>query len=72
MHWIRDRIIFWSRDKSPKFFERLKVKNELFSEWTVHPTKINIIYPNNEQYIFYTPKVPAEWWKNGNYDGFFK
>jgi hypothetical protein len=72
MHWIRGRIIFWSRDKSPKFFERLKAKNEFFNEWTVHDKKINIIYPNNEQYIFYVPKVPQEWWNNGNYDFFFK
>jgi hypothetical protein len=72
MHWIRGRIIFWSRDKSPKFFERLKAKNEFFNEWTVHDKKINIIYPNNEQYIFYVPKVPQEWWNSGNYDFFFK
>ena len=72
MKRIHGKIIFWSRDKSPKFFERLKAKNKLFDKWTVHDKKINIIYPNNEQYIFYIPKVPMEWWKNGNYDWFFK
>ena len=29
--------------------------------------KINIIYPNNEQYIFYLPKLPPEWWNKKLY-----
>jgi|TARA_B110000091_G_scaffold33322_1_gene35114 hypothetical protein len=60
---IRGKIVIWSRDKSPKFFERLKEgKPDIFSDWNVHDKKINILYPNNEQYIFYYVKIPREWW----------
>ena len=65
---IHSKFIFWSRDKSPKFFEKLKEgRPDLFKDWIVHDEKINIIYPNNEQYVFYLPKLPQEWWKNGTY-----
>ena len=65
---IHGKVIFWSRDKSPKFFETLKEgRPDLFKDWIVHDEKINIIYPNNEQYVFYLPKLPQEYWKMGNY-----
>ena len=64
---LRGKIVFWSRDKSPKFFEKLKEDIPIFKNWIVHDEKINIIYPDNKQYVFYTPKLPAEWWKAGSY-----
>jgi hypothetical protein len=55
LHHCREHdLIFWSRDKSNKFFKRLKKgRPDIFSGWTVHEDKIEIIYPDNEQYIFY-------------------
>ena len=51
---LDNKLIYWSRDKSPKFFERLKEgRPDVFSEWQVHPSKLEIIYPDNNQYIFY-------------------
>jgi hypothetical protein len=51
-------LIYWSRDKSPNFFHKLKAgRPDVFSEWEVHPEKIEIIYPNNHQYIFYKGDV---------------
>jgi len=65
LKWIRGKLVIWSRDKSPKFFERLKEgRPDIFSDWEVHDKKINILYPNNEQYIFYHVKVPREWFNN--------
>ena len=53
-----NKLIYWSRDKSPKFFERLKIAQPtLFEDWQVHPAKIEIIYPNNKQYIFFTGDI---------------
>jgi len=51
-------LVFWSRDKSNKFFKRLKLgRPDIFSNWEVHPDKIEIIYPDNEQYIFYRGNI---------------
>jgi hypothetical protein len=59
MKYIRGKIIFWSRDKSPKFFEKLKEgRPDVFFGWQVLEKKINIIYADNEQYIFYVSKLP--------------
>ena len=62
MKYVRGKVIFWSRDKSSKFFQRLKEgRPDVFSGWTVHKKKINIIYADNEQYIFYISKMqPGE------------
>ena len=61
MKRIRGKVIFWSRDKSSKFFKRLKEgRPDIFSNWTVHNKKINIIYADNKQYIFYISKLPAD------------
>jgi hypothetical protein len=47
-------LVFCSRTKSPALFNRLKNSNlELFKDWEVYPTKLRIIYPDNNQYIFY-------------------
>jgi len=52
-------LIYWSRDKSSKFFEKLKEgRPDVFSEWQVHPAKINIMRTENTvsdnfQSIFY-------------------
>jgi len=59
MKYIRGKIIFWSRDKSPKFFQKLKEgRPDVFFGWQVYEKKINIIYADNEQYIFYVSKMP--------------
>ena len=56
-------LIYWSRDKSPKFFKRLKAgRPDIFSEWQVHPAKINIMrnektVSDNYQSIFYTGDI---------------
>mgnify|MGYP006086011841 FL=1 len=58
LEYLNHKLIFWSRDKSPKFFERLKDgRPDIFSKWKVHPNKLEIIYPNNNQYVFYTGDV---------------
>lgn len=47
-------LIIWTRDKSKGFFNRLKKgRSDIFNEWYIHPEKIPVIYPNNEQYVFY-------------------
>ena len=49
------KVAYWSRDRSPLFFHKLlKELPDLFEEWEVHPEKLEIIYPNNKQYIFYS------------------
>ena len=60
---LDNKLIYWSRDKSPKFFERLKAgRPDIFSEWQVHPTKINIMrnektVKDNYQNIFFTGDI---------------
>jgi hypothetical protein len=55
--------VYWSRDKSPKFFERLKKgRSDVFANWEVHPDKINIMrtpetITDNCQSIFYTGNI---------------
>ena len=66
--YLEHNIVYWSRDKSPDFFHRLKkAKPEFFDPpednelgmipWEIHPEKINIIYPNNMQYVFYCGQI---------------
>ena len=56
-------LIYWSRDKSSKFFERLKKgRPDIFSEWQVHPEKINLMRTENTttdnfQNVFYTGNI---------------
>ena len=51
-------LIIWSRDKSPSFFKRLKAgRPDIFSDWQVYDEKVNILYKNNPQYIFYTGDI---------------
>jgi hypothetical protein len=58
LEYLNHKLIFWSRDKSPKFFHRLKDgRPDVFSKWEVHPDKLEIIYPNNNQYVFYNGDV---------------
>tara|TARA_B100000809_G_scaffold240392_1_gene262658 strand:- start:1305 stop:1889 length:585 start_codon:yes stop_codon:yes gene_type:complete len=57
-HCRKHDLVFWSRDKSNKFFKRLKKgRPDIFSNWEVHPDKLEIIYPDNEQYIFYRGNI---------------
>tara|TARA_Y100000385_G_scaffold59774_1_gene57934 strand:+ start:26659 stop:27228 length:570 start_codon:yes stop_codon:yes gene_type:complete len=60
---LDNKLIYWSRDKSPKFFERLKAgRPDIFSDWKVHPDKVNIMrtagtVSDNYQSIFYTGDI---------------
>jgi hypothetical protein len=63
LKYLDNKLIYWSRDKSPKFFERLKKgRPDIFSEWQVHPDKINIMrtadtITDNYQNIFYNGDI---------------
>jgi len=58
LRYLNHKLIYWSRDKSPKFFHRLKKgRPDIFSEWKVHPNRLQIIYPDNNQYIFYKGNI---------------
>ena len=49
------KLIVWSREKSPSFFRRIKeARPDIFSEWVVHPDKIELKLKDNFQSIFYT------------------
>jgi hypothetical protein len=48
-------FLFWSRDKSKGFFDKIS-KIKLFEEWRVYPEKIAITKPKNQQYIMYCGK----------------
>ena len=48
-------LIIWSRDSSAGFFKRLKAgRPDIFSNWHVHNEKVEILWRNNVQHIFYT------------------
>ncbi len=56
-------FLFWSRDKGSRFFERIKTaRADVFSQWKVHPEKVEILYKDNFQGIFYLNRShdPAE------------
>ncbi len=47
-------FLFWSRDKGSRFFERIKAaRADVFSHWKVHSGKLEILYKDNFQGIFY-------------------
>jgi hypothetical protein len=46
-------FIFWSRDKSKGFFEKIS-KHIMFEDWKVYPKSVEILYKNNFQHIMYT------------------
>jgi hypothetical protein len=55
---LDNKLIYWSRDKSPNFFYKLKKgRPDVFNEWYIHPEKLEIIHPDNNQYIFYTGDI---------------
>lgn len=54
---LRDRykLFFWSRDKGIGFFKRIKaVRRDLFENWTVHDSIIELLFEDNHQGIIYT------------------
>lgn len=52
------KLIIWSRDKGPRFFNRIKKdRTDLFRDWYVHPKKIELMYKNNWQSIFYKGNI---------------
>lgn len=46
-------FIFWSRDKSKGFFEKIS-KHKMFKDWRVFPKPVEILYKDNFQHIMYT------------------
>ena len=51
----RYKLFFWSRDKGISFFKRIKkVRSDLFENWTVHNSIIELLFENNYQGIIYT------------------
>lgn len=53
--WNEYPFIFWSRDKGPGFFTKLKAaRPDVFSEWVVHDDLIPIMHATNIQGIIYT------------------
>ena len=63
LQYLNHKLVYWSRDKSPMFFERLKKgRSDVFANWEVHPDKINIMrtaetITDNYQSIFYTGNI---------------
>ena len=54
LNLLKYKCVIWSRDKSKGFFVKLKAaRPDIFNDWKIYPTKLNILYPNNNQYIFY-------------------
>ena len=45
-------FLFWSRDKSKGFFDKIS-KTSLFQDWRVHPDRIALTKKKNLQYIMY-------------------
>jgi len=47
-------FVFWSRDKSPSFFKKIKiVRSDLFNNWQIYPDSIELYYKDNHQRIMY-------------------
>ncbi len=58
-HWemLKNQYSFfyWSREKGPNFFKRIKLlRPDVFSRWQVWPDNIELLWENNWQGIFYT------------------
>ena len=48
------KLVIWSRDKSPGFFNRLKLgRPDIFSDWNIS-FPIELMFKNNYHHIFYT------------------
>lgn len=57
LNLLRDqyKLFIWSRDRGNRFFQRIKQhRPDVFGDWTVHPDKINLMWPNNDQGLIYT------------------
>lgn len=47
-------FIFWTRDKGARFFERLKkARADVFTDWEVYPSTVELLYEGNHQGVFY-------------------
>ena len=52
------KLFFWSRDKGTGFFKRIKtVRNDVFADWQVHDTPVEILWKDNIQGIIYTGDI---------------
>jgi hypothetical protein len=48
-------FIFWSRDRGPSFFYRIKnARPDVFGEWEIYPYTVDILWRDNYQGIMYT------------------
>jgi len=60
---LESPLIIWTREFSKGFFIRLKkARPDVFSNWSVHPTTLQIGRPphkkaDNQQYVFYTGDI---------------
>ena len=51
-------MFFWSRDKGTGFFKRIKsARNDVFADWQVHDTPVEILWKDNVQGIIYTGDI---------------
>ena len=51
-------LIIWSRDRSGKFFERLKRgRPDIFEDWELYKDPVELIYKDSYQNIFYTGDI---------------
>lgn len=52
------KLFFWSRDKGTGFFSRIKnARNDVFGDWQVHNTPVEILWKDNIQGIMYTGDI---------------
>ena len=52
------KLFFWSRDKGTGFFKRIKkARNDVFADWQVHDTPVEILWKDNIQGIIYTGDI---------------
>lgn len=52
------KLFFWSRDKGTGFFKRIKsARNDVFADWQVHNTPVEILWKDNIQGIIYTGDI---------------
>lgn len=48
-------FIFWSRDRGPSFFYRIKkARPDVFGDWEIYPYTVDILWRDNYQGIMYT------------------
>jgi|TARA_B110000858_G_C17789739_1_gene469210 hypothetical protein len=52
------KLFFWSRDKGTGFFKKIKnARPDIFKNWTVYDTMIELLWKDNFQGIIYTGDI---------------